>query len=96
MVKERTRELNAVNTQLEETKEEVVMQNEELRQHRNDLENLVYERTHKLQLALQKAEEADRLKSSFLANMSHEIRDSHECYRRFCIGCWKVKTWTRK
>ncbi len=38
-----------------------------LEQHRNNLEALVEERTHK-------AEAANRAKSAFLANMSHEIR----------------------
>ena len=32
------------------------------------------ERTKELQMAKEKAEESDRLKTSFLANMSHEIR----------------------
>ena len=39
-----------------------------------NLESIVDARTQELQLALQKAEESDRLKSAFLANMSHEIR----------------------
>jgi signal transduction histidine kinase/CheY-like chemotaxis protein len=48
--------------------------NKELEQHRNQLERLVKERTKELEIAKEKAEESDRLKSAFLANMSHEIR----------------------
>ncbi len=48
--------------------------NKELEQHHNHLENLVKERTKELEIAKDKAEESDRLKSAFLANMSHEIR----------------------
>ncbi|MFO7655495.1 MAG: two-component regulator propeller domain-containing protein [Bacteroidales bacterium] len=47
---------------------------EELEKHRFELENLVQERTKDLEIAKEKAEESDRLKSAFLANMSHEIR----------------------
>ncbi len=48
--------------------------NKELEQHQNHLELLVKERTEELEVAKEKAEESDRLKSAFLANMSHEIR----------------------
>jgi PAS domain S-box-containing protein len=47
---------------------------EELIRHRNNLEDLVEERTKALQNAKKEAEEANRVKSEFLANMSHEIR----------------------
>ena len=46
----------------------------ELRQHRDELEQLVDERTEELMLALQKAQEASYVKSRFLATMSHELR----------------------
>ncbi len=39
-----------------------------------ELENLVAERTHDLQIAQDKAQKASAAKSMFLANMSHEIR----------------------
>lgn len=47
---------------------------EELRKYRQELELLVEERTAELAVAMEKAQEADRLKSAFLASMSHELR----------------------
>jgi PAS domain S-box-containing protein len=46
----------------------------ELREYRENLEKMVDERTEKLKVAIEKSEEANRLKSEFLATMSHEIR----------------------
>ncbi len=55
-------------------KELIEQQNTELEKHRSNLEQLVRERTAELEIAKDRAEESDRLKSAFLANMSHEIR----------------------
>ncbi|MBI4799984.1 MAG: transporter substrate-binding domain-containing protein [Desulfarculus sp.] len=47
---------------------------EELNLYRQELEHLVEARTAELAVAMEKAQEADRLKSAFLASMSHELR----------------------
>lgn len=47
---------------------------EELRRHRDNLEELVQERTAEMLIAKEQAEASSRAKSNFLTNMSHEIR----------------------
>jgi len=59
---------------VEERTKIISEQNKELEMHRNQLEDMVRERTEKLNDARKRAEESDQLKMRFLANMSHEIR----------------------
>ncbi|MBS2098448.1 two-component regulator propeller domain-containing protein [Carboxylicivirga linearis] len=77
LMKDRKELREAVNLRtkiIEDQKEELLAQNEELMIHRQNLETIVETRTEELKLAKEKAEEGNRLKSAFLANMSHEIR----------------------
>lgn len=53
---------------------ERIKNEKELEAYRDNLEDMVADRTKKLEDAKEKAEELNRLKSDFLATMSHEIR----------------------
>lgn len=73
-VSERTKDLQDALYELELQKAQIEDQNLELLDHRENLEELVEQRTSELVAAKERAEESDRLKSSFLENISHEIR----------------------
>lgn len=73
-VAERTKKLHDANLILADRQEEIACQNAELARHRNELEEIVKERTVQMKEALERAKDSERLKSAFLANISHEIR----------------------
>jgi signal transduction histidine kinase len=71
---EQKNEILAQKDEILGQKDEISNQNIQLQKYGSKLEEMVYERTRELELAKNKAEESDRLKTSFLANLSHEIR----------------------
>ena len=70
--------IQAVNIQqreeLEKTNEELLLKRRQLEDYGKNLEKKVEDRTRELQVAKDKAEDANKLKSQLLANMSHEMR----------------------
>ena len=78
-VERQSGEIKRVNRQLRASQTMIEKQNIELREHRDNLEQQVAERTAELEIAKQKAEESSKLKSAFLANLSHEVRTPMNC-----------------
>jgi PAS domain S-box-containing protein len=62
---------------------------EELTRHRDNLQQLVDERTRELRNALDAAQAASRAKSEFLANMSHELRTPMHAILSFARLGWQ-------
>jgi len=67
-------EIETKNRALEQDIERRALTEKELQRHRDHLEDLVRERTAELTVAKERAEVANRAKSTFLASMSHELR----------------------
>jgi len=81
LLSNRNEEIGSQNSVLEEYKEKITSQyseirkkNEELSKYKDQLEDLVKERTSDLHKALDEAKKSDSLKTEFLQNLSHEIR----------------------
>jgi PAS domain S-box-containing protein len=61
-------------TPLKQAEQKIHQLHKDLQQHAQNLEKQVKDRTAELTVAMEKALEADHLKSAFLATMSHELR----------------------
>jgi PAS domain S-box-containing protein len=61
-------------TPLKQAEQKIRQLHKDLQQHAQNLEKQVKDRTAELTVAMEKALEADHLKSAFLATMSHELR----------------------
>ncbi|MFK8052139.1 MAG: response regulator [Woeseiaceae bacterium] len=68
------RRLNASTERLGQMIRVLFDQDVELKRHREELEQLVVERTTDLVSAMEQAEAANKAKTQFLANISHELR----------------------
>jgi len=66
--------LSASIKELESASKKAVRANKELEELNRNLEDVVFEQTRELKLALEEAQQANVAKSEFLATMSHEIR----------------------
>ncbi|HEX5687566.1 MAG TPA: ATP-binding protein [Ideonella sp.] len=67
-------EIEAKNLMLEKDIKQRTLTEQELQRHRDHLEELVRERTCELQAAKERADIANKAKSTFLSSMTHELR----------------------
>jgi signal transduction histidine kinase len=73
-IRKKNHETEELNHEINMQSEEIRVQNDQLLNNQRELEKRIQERTRDLEVALEKAEESDQLKTSFLQNLSHEIR----------------------
>lgn len=72
--KQKNQEFEMLSQSLKTMLNNLQQSNQKLEKSAKELDKKVKERTHELDIARKKAEEANVAKSSFLANVSHEIR----------------------
>jgi len=73
-LKEKYKEVLSQKEELKQQAEELLLVSDLLENSNKELERKIKKRTEDLEIALEKAEDAEKLISSFLSNLSHEIR----------------------
>lgn len=73
-LQEQMEEISSMNEELQASNQQMEMLTFELEEARENLENIVKEKTKELQRAYQELQELDNLKSNFLHSISHEFK----------------------